>query len=206
MWPELAEKAAASKLPIALSYGMTESAAMVSALRPKEFLNGERSSGSALPHIRMRINAEGVACIAGASMFRGYFPSWREPGEFETEDRGEIDELGRLSIVGRRDGIIITGGRKVQHEEVENALRASGEFSDVGVVGLPDAQWGEAVVACYPAGGIEPNFDKALAGLHAEKRPKQFIPVVGWPRNAQGKLNRAALLVAAIKATGRQSV
>lgn len=201
VWPELAEQAAAANLPVSLSYGMTETAAMVSALRPTEFLNGERSSGRALPHVRTQINDDGVVCVSSESMFRGYFPSWRETGEFETEDRGEISELGHLRIVGRRDGVIITGGKKVQPEEVEKILRASGEFSDVGVVGVADAQWGEAVVACYPAGEIEPDFDKAVAGLSAEKIPKRFVPVIAWPRNAQGKLNRAALIAAAIKVT-----
>lgn len=204
VWPELAEKAASENLPISLSYGMTETAAMVTALRPAEFLNRDRSSGKDLPHARTRLNADGVVCVSSESMFRGYFPSWREIGEFETEDRGEISELYHLSIIGRRDGLIITGGKKVQPEEVENSLRASGEFSDIGVVGVTDAVWGEAVVACYPAGGIEPDIDRAVAGLSAEKRPKRFIPVIAWPRNSQGKLNRAALIAAAIQATVKQ--
>jgi O-succinylbenzoic acid--CoA ligase len=93
--------------------------------------------------------------------------------------------------------VIITGGKKVQPTEVEAALRACGEFADVAVVGVPDAEWGEAVVACYPAGGASPNVGRAVAKLAAHQKPKRFVAVADWPRNAQGKLNRAALLAAA---------
>ncbi|MEO6246291.1 MAG: o-succinylbenzoate--CoA ligase, partial [Opitutaceae bacterium] len=76
---------------------------------------------------------------------------------------------------------------------VEAALRASGEFLDVAVIGLPDAEWGEVVVACYPPAAREPNFVRAAVELAAHERPKRFVPVANWPRNAQGKVNRAAL-------------
>ena len=79
------------------------------------------------------------------------------------------------------------------------ALRASGEFVDVAVVGVPDPAWGQVVVACYPAGGAQPDDAKvaaALAGLAGYKRPKRFVAVADWPRNAQGKLNRVAVIAA----------
>ena len=199
MWPELADAAARAELPVSLSYGMTETAAMVTALRPAEFLAGDRSSGAALPHARIAIDGEGVIRIAGESVFRGYFPGESAAREFITEDLGQLDERGRLQVLGRRDAVIITGGKKVQPAEVEAALRASGEFTDVGVVGLPDPEWGQTVVACYPTGGKEPDparLTEALAGLTAFKRPKRYVAVAEWSRNAQGKLNRAALVAA----------
>ncbi len=204
VWSELADAAAAAELPVSLSYGMTETAAMVTALRPAEFLAGDRSSGAALPHARVTIDGEGVIAIAGESVFRGYFPGENPAREFTTEDLGRIDERGHLHVLGRRDAVIITGGKKVQPAEVEAALRASGEFTDVGVVGMPDPEWGQAVVACYPAGGKEPDPARvaaALAGLTAFKRPKRFVAVADWSRNAQGKLNRAALLAEAERKT-----
>lgn len=199
VWPELADAAARAELPVSLSYGMTETAAMVTALRPAEFLAGDRSSGAALPHARIAIDGEGVIRITGESVFRGYFPGESAAREFITEDLGQLDERGRLHVLGRRDAVIITGGKKVQPAEVEAALRASGEFTDVGVVGLPDPEWGQTVVACYPAGGKEPDparLTAALAGLTAFKRPKRYVAVAEWSRNAQGKLNRAALVAA----------
>ncbi len=200
VWSELADAAAAAGLPVSLSYGMTETAAMVTALRPEDFLAGDRSSGSALPHARVALDGEGVVTITGESVFRGYFPGDDATREFVTEDLGRIDERGHLHVLGRRDAVIITGGKKVQPAEVEAALRASGEFSDVAVVGVLDPEWGQEVVACYPAAGKEPDPARvaaAVEGLSAFKRPKRFLAVADWSRNAQGKLNRAALLAAA---------
>ena len=200
VWPELADTAAAAELPVSLSYGMTETAAMVAALRPAEFLAGDRSSGTALPHASIGLDGEGVITITGESVFRGYFPGDSTTRGFTTDDLGRIDERGQLHVLGRRDAVIITGGKKVQPAEVEAALRASGEFTDVAVVGVPDLEWGQSVVACYPSGGKEPDPAKlsvALAGLTSFKRPKRYVPVAEWSRNAQGKLNRAALIAAA---------
>ncbi|MBI4625387.1 MAG: AMP-binding protein [Verrucomicrobia bacterium] len=193
-WADLAEAAARAGLPLSLSYGLTETAAMVAALRPGEFLAGARSCGAALPHARIAVTAGGTVSIAGESVFRGYFPEKRTGRDFTTEDLGRIDERGHLHLLGRRDAVIVTGGKKVQPAEVEAALRASGEFIDVAVIGVPDAEWGEVVVACYLAGGHMPDAARAGAGLAPHQRPKRFVAIADWPRTAQGKLNRAALL------------
>lgn len=198
-WPELTEAAARAKLRISLSYGMTETAAMVAALRPEEFLASARSCGPALPHARVTVAADGVVSVMGESVFRGYLPGWSDAREFVTGDLGRLDEHGHLHLSGRRDAVIITGGKKVQPADVEAALRASGEFSDVAVIGAPDGEWGEIVVACYalPANGRAPNLARATASLAPHQRPKRFVVVEPWPRNAQGKVNRAELLKAA---------
>ncbi|HEX2851930.1 MAG TPA: AMP-binding protein [Opitutaceae bacterium] len=194
IWPALAAAAAQAKLPLSPSYGMTETAAMVAALRPAEFLAGERSCGAALPHARIAVNAEGVVTIAGDAVFRGYFPDMNGAREFVTEDLGRIDERRRLHILGRRDAVIITGGKKVNPFEVEAVLRESGEFSDVAVIGCPDAEWGEVVVACYPlTDAAAPDVARAMEKLVAHQRPKRFVAIPDWPRNAQGKVNRLAL-------------
>jgi len=173
---------------------------MVAALRPEEFLAGERSSGTAMPHAKISIAADGRVAIAGESLFRGYFSRPPQSGAFLTEDLGRIDEHGRLHVLGRADAVIITGGKKVNPAEVEVILRASGEFSDVAVIGLPDAEWGQVVVACFPAGGKNPDTARAVAGLAAHQRPKRFVAIVDWPRNAQGKIDRATLAARAGKA------
>lgn len=196
VWTALADAAVAARLPIALSYGMTETAAMATALRPEEFLAGMRSSGSALPHVTIAIDTEQRVRIGGASLFRGYYPERGEARDFLTGDLGRIDEHGHLHVLGRADAMIITGGKKVQPEVVEAALRASGEFEDVAVLGVPDAEWGEVVVACYPRGGREPDAVRAAANLAPWQRPKRFVALEAWPRNAQGKVNRAALRAA----------
>ena len=197
-WPELLE--AAARLPLSLSYGMTETAAMVAAQRPEEFLAGARNCGAVMPHAQIEISDEGLIRIGGDSLFRGYFPDWREPQPFATEDLGRFDAAGHLHIDGRRDAVIITGGKKVTPAEVEAALRATGQFADVAVVGVPDAEWGQVIVACYPANQAAPDLpaleEKLGRDLAAYKRPKRYLAVDPWPRNAQGKIDRAALVAA----------
>src|SRR5581483_9544368 len=108
-WPELCEEAARKRIPLSLSYGMTETAAMVAALPPNRFLAGDRSCGTALPHARIRLDADGLITVTGESIFRGYFPNWFDGRGVATEDLGAIDADGRLTVLGRRDAVIITG-------------------------------------------------------------------------------------------------
>jgi O-succinylbenzoic acid--CoA ligase len=192
--PALLERAAAAGLRLAPGYGMTETAAMVTALRPEEFLAGRRDAGRALPHARITLTTEGLICIGGDSLFRGYYPDWREPADHVTADRGRLDATGHLTVLGRADELIITGGEKVSPAEVEAALRATGEFTEVVVAGVPDAKWGQRVVAAYPS-GTAPDLRKVEAALARAlapaKRPKQFVALAGWPASAAGKVNRA---------------
>jgi O-succinylbenzoic acid--CoA ligase len=194
-WPELLNRAAGLRLPLSLSYGMTESAAMVAALRPAEFLAGDRSSGPVLPHAAVEIDADGVIAIKGDSVFRGYYPQWRPAGAFATTDAGYFDRQKRLHVTGRRDQIIISGGEKIDPQEVEAVLRGSGEMPEVVVLGVPDAEWGQVVVATYPASSA-PKLKKVaeIMGrlLAPAKRPKLFVPLKHWPVNDGGKVNRAA--------------
>ncbi len=193
LWPGLAEAACERGLRLSASYGMTETAAMVAAQRPEDFLAGDRSCGRALPHAQLTIDASGRIVIRGASLFRGYFPAVQTEGEWTTEDLGELDGGGRLHVRGRADEMIITGGRKVFPAEIEAALLASGVVTDVVVLGVPDAEWGQRVVAFHPASSPAPDFTRVLRQLAPHQRPKAFVAIADWPRTAQGKVNRAAL-------------
>lgn len=217
VWPQLTEGAARAKLPVVFSYGMTETAAMVAAQRAGDFLAGDRSSGVVMPHARVEIAGSerggeaphgetGLVRIRAGSLFRGYFPERRAEDFFLTEDLAFWGERGGLNIVGRRDTVIITGGKKVMPAEVAEVLLSSGVFPDVAVLGVPDAEWGQRVVACYPRQAAA-NFDTArieaaLRPLAKYKWPKAYVAVDGWPRNTQGKLNGARLAEEARKALG----
>lgn len=207
-WPALADAAAQAGAPVVLSYGMSETSAMIAAQTPEQFAAGRRDCGRPMPHARVEVVDEdsGRACeagtlgrvyVSGESVFRGYFPEWRGERAFATEDLGLLDERGALQIVGRRDAAIITGGKKVWPDEVEAALRATGLFSDVAVVGVEDPKWGQAVVACCPVADACVSLESALGKLEGKlanyKMPKRLLAIERWPRNAQGKLNRAAL-------------
>lgn len=208
-WPGLLEAAASAGLPLAPSYGMTETAAMVTALRPAEFLAGARDSGTALPHVRVTLEGDGAIAVEGESVFHGYWPDWREGRRWTTEDVGETAPDSHLRVMGRRDAVIITGGEKVQPAEVEAVLRSTGQFEDVAVVGVPDPEWGEAVVACHPRQARAPDWPMVRAALAQQlsphKRPKRCLEVAGWPRTEHGKLNRAALRALAAAARGGQT-
>jgi len=65
---------------------------------------------------------------------------------------------------------------------------------------VPHPEWGEEVVACYPAGTRTPDLPLAVARLAGFQRPKRFVAVPNWPRNAQGKLDRETLRRAAADA------
>jgi O-succinylbenzoic acid--CoA ligase len=195
-WETLIEAAAALSIPLSPGYGATETAAMVAAVTPAEFLDGMRGCGRSLPHATVT-TGEGGVVVKGPSVCRGYYPDWDNSATWAAQDHGHVDARGSLHIEGRRDDVITTGGEKVAPAEVEDALRSSGQFEDVAVVGLPDADWGQAVVACFPSGMklIRPDLvEAALSGLASFKRPKWYAPVSPWPRNALGKIDRPALL------------
>jgi O-succinylbenzoic acid--CoA ligase len=194
-WEDLLDEAARLKLPLSPCYGATETAAMVAALRPWQFLGGLRGCGPALPHVKIDTDS-GAVKIIGESVFRGYFPGMSEERTWNSGDLGSFGADGSLVVHGRGDDVIITGGEKVSPAEVETALRARGEFKDVVVVGIPDPKWGQMVVACHPQDDRKPNPGKlkaALSSLETFKHPKRYLGISPWPRNAQGKINRADL-------------
>lgn len=205
-WPQLLQQARFAGLPLAITYGSTETAAMVTALRPDEFAAGVDSCGPVLPHADLATvdpdtgepcppGQAGLIRIRGASVHRGYFGGEASGGEVRTEDLGRFDERGHLRILGRRDQVIISGGEKISPVEVEAVLLAAG-LADVAVVGLPDPDWGQVVVACYPAGSsvdVETLRTFAADRLAPFKQPKRYVAVPNWPRNEYGKLRRAEL-------------
>lgn len=200
---DLLARARAARVPVSLSYGMTETAAMVAAQRAGSFLGGDDSSGEVMPQARLRLDDEGRIWVAGECLFRGYWPETRIAGEWRTDDLGELAPGGGLRVLGRADALFISGGEKVNPAEVEAVLRevAGAVLADVVVVGVPHAEWGNETVALYPekADGMDWDLEAVRAEvarrLAAAKRPKRYVavPVAEWPRNAQGKVNRAAL-------------
>ncbi|HEY9826686.1 MAG TPA: hypothetical protein V6D19_14670, partial [Stenomitos sp.] len=89
---------------------------------------------------------------------------------------------------------IVSGGENIFPEEVEAALHATGLVKDVYVLGLPDAEWGEAVVALYVPSGPNPTPQVLKSALEPwlsrYKQPKHWICVAGLPRNGQNKLDQ----------------
>jgi o-succinylbenzoate---CoA ligase len=205
---ELLEQARRLSIPLAPTYGMTETASQVATLKPTDFLHGMTGCGQVLPHAQitirsattgelLRINQTGVVTIASTSLALGYYPALFRDRIFSTDDLGWLDECGYLHIVGRQSDKIITGGENVFPAEVEAAILATGLVQDVGVIGVSDRQWGEAIAAVYvptAANLTVVTLKIALENrLSKFKQPKHWIAVEKLPRNAQGKLNRQEL-------------
>jgi o-succinylbenzoate---CoA ligase len=188
--------ARAAQIPLSPSYGATETAAMVAALPVADFLAGAVGCGQPLPHVHLRIQpATDRIEIKSPSLMLGYYPNLREPQEYWlADDLGEFDERGNLQIIGRESQKIISGGEKIFPEQVEAAILATGLVTDVCVLGIPDAEWGDRVVACY-VGAVDPLvLQTAVADrLAAFKRPKTWYALPEIPRNSQGKVDRSRL-------------
>lgn len=197
-WAGLLSSARALGLPVCPCYGMTETAAMVAALTPAEFLEGLGGVGRALPHARLSVDADtGRLCIDSSSLFSGYAGGPERVGPWLTSDLGEVDGAGRVRVLGRIDDLIITGGKKVSAAWLEGRLRDLAGLADVAVVGLPDAEWGARLVACLPPGAKPPAAEALRRGLAAHEIPKAWVTVDPWPRDGRGKIDRRRLAEAA---------
>ena len=194
-------------------YGMSETGMLTS--NP---LEGERIGGTvgpALPGVSVRVvDAEGRACaagevggveVSGPNVFAGY---WRMPEKtreeftadryFRTGDVGELLPNGYLKIVGRAKDLIITGGLNVYPKEIEEKIDALPGVVESAVIGVPDADFGEAVAAVVVGRpGHALTEDGVIAALKGEiasfKVPKRVHFVTDLPRNAMGKVQKNAL-------------
>jgi O-succinylbenzoic acid--CoA ligase len=184
--PALLWQARKLRLPITLAYGLTETAAVVAAQRPRDFLAGRALRVTPLPHAKIKIGERGRIIIQAKSLFAGYYPALRRHRSFATEDFGTMDTKGRLQVCGRLDRIIVTGGEKVHPAEVEQQICSTGLVKNVRVIGLPDEEWGERVVAIYSGPSRTVS---ALSAALRQKLSPASIPKV-WIRTPDSRLGR----------------
>lgn len=186
-------------------YGMTETNMIAS--NPYEGQRRAGTVGFALPGVEVRLDAQPVGGIEvrGPNVFAGY---WQMPektaeeftadGWFKTGDVGRFDAEGYLSIVGRAKDLIITGGFNVYPVEVEEALDRVPGVLESAVIGLPHPDFGEGVFAVLVAqAGVTLDPEAVLAAVRDRlarfKQPKAAVVVDALPRNAMGKVQKAAL-------------
>jgi malonyl-CoA/methylmalonyl-CoA synthetase len=180
-------------------YGMTETVMLTS--NPVDGARKAGTVGLPLPGVTVRLAEDGEVLVRGPAVFAGYLgqgagASFTEDGFFRTGDIGEWDEDGYLRLVGRAKELIITGGFNVYPREVEDVLLAHPAVAEAAVVGLPSDEWGEVVVAAVVvAGEAGPDAVSAWCRdrLAPYKCPRQVRVVGALPRNAMGKVDRAAL-------------
>ena len=183
-------------------YGMTETVMLTS--NPVDGARKAGTVGLPLPGVSVRLADDGEVLVKGPAVFSGYLgqppgPYFAADGSFRTGDIGEWDGDGYLRIVGRAKELIITGGFNVYPREVEDVLVAHPAVAEAAVVGLPSDEWGEEVVAAVVvAGDVAPDALRAWCRerLAPYKCPRQVRLVGTLPRNAMGKVDRAAVVAA----------
>jgi O-succinylbenzoic acid--CoA ligase len=183
---ELVAAAAEAGGRVVATYGMTETC------------GGVVYDGVPLPGVGVAVEEDGTIALSGPMVMRGYRLSPRESasvvhdGWFRTSDAGELDAGGRLTVLGRRDDLIITGGQKVLPVEVAALLMQHPSVADAAVAGRPDEEWGQAVAAVVvPAPGAIPTLAELRAfvaqRLAPYKAPRYLVVVPELPRGPTGK-------------------
>jgi len=112
-------------------------------------------------------------------------------------DLGQLDEEGYLYLVDRRNDLIISGGENVYPTEVEDVLEAHPDISELAVIGLPDARWGQSVTVVVVSDAENLTLEEIRAfcadKLAGYKTPKRLIRVDSLPRTASGKIMKHEL-------------
>jgi len=192
----LYDRAIATGWPLYPSYGMSETAAQIATFYPAHGRWHEGLVGRPMPGHEIRIGDDGRIRIRGPQVMLGYLDGSGvdADGWLTTGDLGQLDATGRLTIFGRADDMLISGGRNVHPQEIESCLAGCPGVRDVAVSGRPDAVWGDLIVA-FVVGDAEPATLLAHARLHLPSAalPRKIQPIDHLPRNATGKLERAAL-------------
>jgi len=157
------------------------------------------AEGRALP-----LGEVGEVVVRGDTVMKGY---WRDPqataaavrdGWLFTGDLGALDADGFLTLKDRSKDVLISGGSNIYPREVEEVLLLAPGVAEVAVVGAPDPEWGESVVAFVVAqpGGTpdEQALDAVcLAHIARFKRPRRYVFVEALPKNNYGKVLKTAL-------------
>jgi long-chain acyl-CoA synthetase len=195
------------------TYGQTEAGPRISTLRAAEGATRQGSVGRAIPGMRIEIRDVhgkalspgeiGEITVRGPGVMTGYFgdaaasSTVLRGGWLHTGDVGRLDEDGFLWLVGRLRNLIITGGRNLVPEEVEQHLRQMPGIDDAAVFGRPDELRGQSVHALVVAASTAPTEREVRAFLGARletyKVPRTISFVREIPRTTNGKVDRAGL-------------
>lgn len=186
----LGDAAAGLGARVVSTYGLTESC------------GGVAYDGVCFRGTSARIH-DGEIQLKGPTLMDGYRGDPRATAEAFTTDgwlrTGDLGALedGRLIVSGRADDAIRTGAETVWPDEVEAVLRTHPKVSDVAVAGLPDAEWGQRVVAWVVPTGSIPSLqelrDHCAETLARHKAPRDLVLVDAIPRTASGKIRRRDL-------------
>lgn len=201
------------------AYGLTETSSTIAILDPASHREAKASGtpegrrrlssvGKPLPHLELEIRDENEAAVpagvVGEIWVRGSQVSGeyegrkviRDDGWFPTNDAGWIDDEGFLFVEGRLDDVIVRGGENISPAEIEDVLITNSQIDDVAVVGLPDEEWGEKIVAAIVVNApvcIDQLKNQVRERLRSTRVPSVFVLRETLPYNDTGKLLRRQL-------------
>jgi fatty-acyl-CoA synthase len=196
------------------TYGMTESAASITTLHPRDVLRKMASVGKPFVNVETRLVDEydqdvkkgevGEILARGPSIMVGYYKDPESTsqtlkgGWLHTGDLGRLDEEGYLYIVDRKKDMIISGGENIYPREIEEILYAHPKILEAAVIGLPDPTWGERIhaVVALKEGELlteQEVIDYCKAHIASFKKPKSVEFVDRLPRSSAGKVLKRIL-------------
>lgn len=186
--PSLRQRAEAAGIRVVATYGMAETC------------GGCVYDGYALDGVAVALGTGGRIRLGGPTLFERYDGDPAATAEalvdgwFLTSDAGRIDDDGRLHVLGRLDDMVISGGVNVPTPAVAARLREHPDVTDAAVVGVPDEEWGQRVVA-FVTGSLSPEEARDwVAAVHPRSwAPRELVEVDALPLLANGKVDRIAL-------------
>jgi acyl-CoA synthetase (AMP-forming)/AMP-acid ligase II len=200
------------------AYGLTETASSICVLGPEDHRGAvaaddpatrERlsSAGRALPGVEIEIRTEegrpaatgetGLVFVRGGQISGEYGGRSGLDGDgwFPTRDLGRLDADGYLFIEGRADDTIIRGGENIAPAEIEDVLVEHPGIVEAAVIGVPDPEWGQRLVAVLVGSGDPAEIRQWVRErLRSSKTPETIVFRAELPRTETGKLLRRALL------------
>jgi O-succinylbenzoic acid--CoA ligase len=193
----LRERAADVGVRIVATYGAAETA------------GGCVYDGLPLDGVAVAVDEDGRIRVGGPTLFEGYLDDPEltaqalVDGWFLTSDAGRIDEEGRLSVLGRLDDVVVSGGVNVPAPAVAARLREHPGIAAAEVLGVPDREWGNRVVA-FIVGMVQlPELRDWVTEAHPRTwAPRQVVVVDEIPLLPNGKPDRQALLALATAGRG----
>lgn len=210
-------KQGADRLQALFPYGLTEAGPFVTIARPDDTKDHPNTIGTPLAGVSVALLDEdgrevapgetGEICVRSPALMSGYLDMPEATAEafaggwLHTGDLGRIDGEGFLHIAGRKKDMVRTGGENVFSTEVEQLLISHPDIAEVAVIGLPDPDYGEMVVAAIvPRPGSAPEEAEIIAFARARiagfKTPKRVVTVAEFPRTVSGKVAKSELRAA----------
>lgn len=192
-------------LPVCNVYGATETGPFSIALDERHAMTHAGTCGWPAPGVQARLahakDGVGEVLLRAPNIVRHYWPdvpAVDADGWFHSGDLAQVAADGSWRIVGRAKDMIISGGENIYPAEIENALAAHPDVAECAVLGMPDARWGEAVVAAVVPRDGQALDAEALQGWLGQrvaryKLPRRYVAVAALPRTALGKVQKSLL-------------